>query len=111
MQAVIQFHLDQHVHSAVARGLTLRGVDVTTTTEAGLQNASDQQHLAFALSERRVTFTLDRDFVRMHHQGVPHAGIVYSKQGARSIGQVIHFLELMSQCLDPKDMMGQLEYF
>ena len=47
---MIRFHLDQHVHSAIARGLRLRGIDVTTTAEVGLQDAQDQEHLAYALS-------------------------------------------------------------
>ena len=108
---MIRFHLDQHVDSAIARGLRLRGVDVTTTADAGLQDASDEAHLNYALNATRVVFTRDDDFIRLHAAGVPHAGIVYSMQGTRSIGDVVRFLELMSQCLEPDDMMGQIEYF
>ncbi|MFH1920766.1 MAG: hypothetical protein ABIP48_12860 [Planctomycetota bacterium] len=32
----IRYHLDEHVDPAVAEGLRQRGVDVTTTVEAGL---------------------------------------------------------------------------
>lgn len=110
MQAVIRFHLDQHVSSAVARGLRLRGIDVTTTAEAGLQDASDADHLAFALREGRGLFTQDHDFLRFHSIGVRHAGIVFCPQGSRSVGQMVACLELMHQCLDAEDMHNQVEY-
>jgi len=110
MPIVIRFHLDQHVDVAVARGLRARGIDVTTTAEAGLQDASDEAHIDYAFSHCRVIFTQDRDFPRKHAAGAEHAGMVYSKQGVRSIGQIIQFLELMNQCLEPDDMRGRLEF-
>ena len=36
MPRTIRFHLDEHVAHAIAEGLRRRGVDVTTTTDAGL---------------------------------------------------------------------------
>jgi hypothetical protein len=44
----IRFHLDEHVASAIAEGLRRRGIDVTTTADAGLLDAPDEDHLAFA---------------------------------------------------------------
>ncbi len=73
---MIRFHLDQHVANSVALGLRLRGVDVSTTHEAGLQDAADLAHIEYALAEERVIFTQDDDFLRHHEAGVPHAGIV-----------------------------------
>jgi len=37
----IKYHLDEHIDSAVAAGLRLRGVDVTTTIEQALDGTSD----------------------------------------------------------------------
>lgn len=108
---MIRFHLDQHVANAVAVGLRLRGIDTSTTHEAGLQDADDLAHIAYALAEGRVIFTQDDDFLRHHHAGVPHAGIVYSKQGSRTIGEIIRYLKLMNDCLDTEDMIGEVEYF
>ncbi len=108
---MIRFHLDQHVDFAVARGLRVRGIDVTTTAEAGLQDASDDEHIAYALSHNRVIFTRAQDFLRKHAAGVEHAGMVYSKQGVHSIGKIVQFLELMNQCLTSNDMRGRLEFF
>jgi predicted nuclease of predicted toxin-antitoxin system len=108
---VIRFHLDQHVSNALARGLRVRGVDVATTAGVGLQDASDDRHLDYIVKTGRVIFTHDDDFLRLHSSGQPHPGIVYSKQGARSIGEIIRFLQLMNDCLDPEDMRGRVEYF
>ena len=107
---MIRFHLDQHVANAVALGLRLRGIDVSTTHEAGLQDAEDPAHIAYALAEGRVIFTQDDDFLRHHHVGVPHASIVYAKQGSRSIGEIVRYLKLMNDFLDAADMIGQVEY-
>ena len=46
----IKFHLDENVSNAIANGLRMRGIDVTTSPEAGLIGASDEQQLAFALA-------------------------------------------------------------
>ena len=108
---MIRFHLDQHVPNAVALGLRLRGIDVSTTHEAGLQDAGDLAHIAYALAEGRVIFTQDDDFLRHHHAGVIHAGIVYSKQSSRSIGEIVRYLKLMSDCFEAEVMAGQVEYF
>lgn len=44
----LKHHLAEPIDAAVAAGLRLRGVDVTTTVEQVLQGASDLQQLAFA---------------------------------------------------------------
>ena len=69
MAEAIRYHLDEHVATAVAVGLRSRGVDVTTTVEAGLMRASDLDQLAYARAERRVLVTHDADFLRLHGAG------------------------------------------
>ncbi len=59
-------------------GLRRRGVNVTTTSEAGLIGVSDREEIAFALSENRILITHDDDFVILHRSGITHAGITYS---------------------------------
>ena len=49
MQKKIKFHLDENVNNAIANGLRVRGIDVTTSSEQGLIGASDEQQLAYAL--------------------------------------------------------------
>lgn len=72
----IRYHLDEHIDPAVSAGLKGRGIDVTTTNEAGLLGADDDDHLRFALAEMRAIMTHDEDFLVLHSQGRPHYGIV-----------------------------------
>jgi predicted nuclease of predicted toxin-antitoxin system len=105
----IRFHLDEHISPAIAHGLRRRGIDATTT-DAGLAGADDTDHIAFALVENRVIFTNDEDYLVLHDQGVEHAGIVFCRQGSRSIGEVIRFLRLLHDCMATEEMHGVVEY-
>jgi predicted nuclease of predicted toxin-antitoxin system len=88
----------------------VRGIDVTTTAEVGLQDAPDEQQLAYILQTGRVIFTQDEDFLRVQRFFGEHPGIVYCKQGTRGIGEIIRFLQLVNDCLEPEEMRGRLEY-
>jgi uncharacterized protein with PIN domain len=105
----VRYYVDEHVGSAIVRGLRRRGVDVTTVTEAGMRGRSDEAQLAFALQAGRVTFTQDRDFLRMAASGVPHAGVVYAPQGA-PIGSIVGGLLLIYNVLSAEEMMDTVEY-
>jgi predicted nuclease of predicted toxin-antitoxin system len=106
----IRFQLDEHISPAIASALRQRGIDVITAREARLLGATDMQHLARAYAERRVMVTQDDDFLRLHHEQQPHAGIAYCKQGSRSIGQTIASLVLLHEILEPHEIAGQIEY-
>lgn len=106
----IRFHLDEHIHSAIAEGLRRRGIDVTTTAEAGLRGAEDEKHIEFALQSGRVTFTQDNDFLRLHSQGVPHAGIAYCRHGTHTIGQILRSLTVIHESMKPEEVAGQILY-
>jgi hypothetical protein len=110
MSRTIRFHLDEHVHTAVAEGLRRRGMDVTTTTDADLLGTDDLDHVAFALARGRVIFSHDEDYLRLHDQGVQHAGIAYCHQESRSIGEIIRGLELIWEVLEPEEMRNRVEY-
>src|SRR6059058_4897901 len=94
---------------AVAKGLRRHGIDVTTTPEAGLIGATDEEQAVDALPLGRVIFTQDRDFLRIHAAGVPHAGIAYCEKDARSIGQMIDALVLLCEIDEPAEMAGRVE--
>ena len=66
MGRLVSFYTDEHVAKAVIRGLRERGVNVMTVAEAGLMGALDEEHLARSLTEGRVLFTQDDDFLRLH---------------------------------------------
>ena len=105
----IRYYADEHVAKAVATGLRLRGVDVLSVQDAGLQGAQDEEHLAFALAQRRVIFTQDDDFLRLAAQGRAHAGIVYASQHT-SAGHIIRGLMLIHHVLSAEDMAGAIEF-
>ena len=80
MPRTIRFHLDEHVAHAVADGLRRLGIDVTTSTDAGLLGASDADQIDYGLEQGRVIFTEDDDFLSLAAAGVSHAGLVYCHQ-------------------------------
>src|SRR5688572_25291843 len=106
----IRFRLDEHVPHAIARGAIRRGVDVTTAAGTRTRGLPDAVVLARCLAEGRVLFTQDRDFVQLHHQGHPHAGLVFCEQGTRSIGEIVAFLVLIAYVYAPDEMVGRIEY-
>jgi hypothetical protein len=106
----IRFHLDEHVDHDIARGLRNRGIDVTTSTDAGLLSASDEEHFAFALREGRVIFTSDPDFLVLDRRGAEHAGIAFCASGERSIGYIVRHLCLLHDCMTSEEMRGRVEY-
>lgn len=105
----VRFYTDEHVSKAIITGLRQRGADVLTVPEAGMLSAGDREHLALARDQKRVLFTQDEDFLRLHALGVDHAGLVYTHQQT-SIGDIIYGLMLIHDVLEPGEMEGQLEY-
>jgi predicted nuclease of predicted toxin-antitoxin system len=95
MPRTIRFHLDEHVDPVIAAGLRRRGVDVTTSQEAGLLGAGDPAQLAFARSQSRVLFTHDDDYLALNSRGMEHAGIAYCHRLRRSIGEIVDALVLI----------------
>ena len=110
MARTIRFHLDENCHRAIAEGLRRRGVDVTTTPEVGLLHASDTQQIAYAFPLKRVIFTQDRDFLRLHAAGVPHPGIAYCDKDAKSIGEIIMMLILIWELYELDEMANRVEF-
>lgn len=110
MSRTIRFHLDENCPHAIAEGLRRRGIDVTTTTESGLRGETDEAQAAHALAEGRVIFTQDRDFLAISAAGIPHAGIVYCRQGKRSLGQVIQGLTQIWELMEPAQMRDWVVY-
>ncbi len=110
MSGNTSFHLDEHIASAIVKGLRQRGIKVTTAAEVGLLGAEDVAHLSFAYSQGSVMVTQDQDFLRLNSIGVPHAGIAYCKFGTRTIGQMLYTLTLIYELITPDEAAGQLIY-
>lgn len=107
MPQLIKFHLDENVNPAIAKGLRDRGINVTTTPEVGLAGARDEDQVKFAIAEDRVIFTHDVDFL---HVQIDRTGIVNCGQGRRAIGEIIQWLFLMREVLDPEDMKNKVKF-
>jgi|SRR5262245_36190109 len=110
MPRTIRFHLDEHVAHAVADGLRRLGIDVTTTTDAGLLGLDDAAHVSFAWAQQRIIFTEDDDFLVLASQGMTHAGLAYCRQNTRSIGHIVRALELVWEVYEPSEMVGRIEF-
>ncbi|MBD2288438.1 hypothetical protein H6F92_06250 [Microcystis wesenbergii FACHB-1317] len=61
------------------------------------------------MSQGRVVFTFDDDFLVLSSMGLEHCGIIYSRQG-QSIGKIISNLVLIWECLDPDYMYRNVEF-
>jgi hypothetical protein len=57
-----------------------------------------------------VVVTHDDDFLKLSDAGTPHAGIAYYHPKARTIGEIVRYLDLMAECLTPDEMMGEIEF-
>ena len=106
----IKYHLDEHIDPAIAAGLRQRGIDVTTTLEAGLAGASDTRQLAFASAANRVLVTCDSDLLVLADAGAAHAGIAFWPSRERRLGQVVLDLALLARVASAADMEGRVEF-
>jgi predicted nuclease of predicted toxin-antitoxin system len=110
MSRSLQFHLDEHIHGAVAAGLRRHGIDVTTAADAGLLGATDPDQAAFALRTGRVLVTHDRDFARLASQGLEHSGFIICHQKNLQIGKIIDAIVLIWELADAQGMKNYIEW-
>jgi predicted nuclease of predicted toxin-antitoxin system len=106
----VKFYLDEHIPKAVAEGLRRRGIDVLTIQDSGRLGDPDREQLAFATMKRRVMVTFDDDFLALDAAGIPHAGIVFSQAGQRSVGELIEMLVLIANVIEPEEMRNHVEF-
>jgi predicted nuclease of predicted toxin-antitoxin system len=110
MSRTIRFHLDENCPNSIAEGLRRRGIDVTTSNDVELLGATDEVQIAYARAEGRVIVTHDKDFLAINAGSVHHEGIAYSRQGKRSIGQIILALTQIWERMEPEEMRDWLVY-
>lgn len=111
MPEPLRYYFDEHIDPAIAVQLRARGVDVLTAADAGRagQGVTDADQLAYAMDQKRVLITSDRDFIRLATPQMPHAGIILL-QRPLSIGETVEYLELAAQVIDPDDVRDHLIY-
>ena len=110
MPRTIRFHLDECCDPSIADGLRRRNIEVTTSQEAGLLEAEDEQQAAYGLAQDRVVFTHDADFLRLQAAGVPHAGIAYRAKDTLGLGEIIRRLVLIWEVYEPEKMANRIEF-
>ncbi|MEM1093475.1 MAG: DUF5615 family PIN-like protein [Bacteroidota bacterium] len=110
MAKPIAFYTDEHIHGAIIEALRRREHDVLTASEADMIGAEDVAHLRRAAAENRTLITRDDDFLRLHAQGIPHAGIVYAHQQRASIGDFVRGLLMIVDILSGEDMINHIEF-
>jgi predicted nuclease of predicted toxin-antitoxin system len=110
----IAYYMDEHVQTAITRGLRRRGIDVLTIQEDGFLHADDDVILDRAMALGRAVFSRDEDFLaeaaRRQVVGVPFAGVVYAHQLGATIGQCVNDLELIASVYEPADMANNVVY-
>lgn len=109
MSEPVQFYLDEHIPSAVAKGLRHRGVGVLTVNEAEMIGALDEEHLEFAHREDCVVVSHDDDFLRLAAEGVSHAGIVYVPRD-RTIGDMVRGLVVLARVFSEEETEDRVEF-
>jgi predicted nuclease of predicted toxin-antitoxin system len=110
MPRTIRFHLDENCHHGIADALRRHGIDVTTTPEAELLAATDEQQLGFAVGQSRAFFTQDKDFLKLAGQGAEHYGILYCRQQTRSVGDIVRGLILVWEVYEADELKNKVEY-
>ncbi len=108
--SAVRFHLDEHVDPRIARAVRRFDIDVTTTVEAGLRQAEDDAHWAFAQREGRVIVTCDAGFPDRARHNPDHFGVVYYDKDTRTIGDVVEWLILIHGAMSAEEMRGQIEF-
>jgi hypothetical protein len=108
--AEIRCHLDEHMATAIAIGLRRRGIDVSTTSEAGLLGFSDAEQIAFATGEQCVFVTRERGIAAEVPAGFSHTGIAIARSGRRHIGPTVLALAHLHRTTQSEQMVDRIEY-
>ncbi len=107
-------YMDQHVPSAITRGLRRRGVDVLTAEEDGSAELADPELLDRAGQLGRILFTRDSDLLaeaaRRLRSEETFATVVYAHQLEVSIGRCVSDLEIIAQAGTAAEAWGQVLY-
>jgi len=112
----IKLCLDEDIEAyALIHPLRGRGVDVATTSEAGLAETSDQAQLIWAMEPGRTVLTYNAaDFCRLHkrfiEEGRHHAGIIVAEQQRHPVGEMMRSVLRLMAHRDAAAMTARLEF-
>lgn len=98
------------MRTAIAVGLRSHGMDVTTTAEADLMSASDDEYIAYAPGEGRVIVTHDHGFLVLATGGIEHPGVCYCHQQKYSTGELLRALLLVNACCTQDELLNHVKF-
>ena len=101
---------DEHIPFPDIKGLRRRRIDVVVVQEIGLSSSDDELIVEQAKAEKRVIYTQDADFLRLHVRGYKHHGIFYHDQLKYSIGEAIQMVALACEIFSEKEMENKVEF-
>ena len=110
MDSSIRLYLDEGVQVAVAEQMRNRGIDTVHVRDLGLRGDADINHLQRASDMGRVVCTYDYDFLRLHGQGIQHAGIIIAQHFDTTVGDWVRGLELICGAMTADEMINHIEY-
>lgn len=108
-----KLYLNEHLSPRLAEQLRQHGFDVTSTLEANLVEADDDDQLAHAASEQRALVTFNhKDFSPRHEQYITesreHWGIVLSTEESTDV--LRHRLLRLLNSLSADDLKNQIRW-
>lgn len=114
MTIKVYFDEDAQRDSLVA-SLRVRGVDLLTSGEAGMNGSSDPEQLEFATKQGRIFFSYNvGDFSALHIEYLQnekaHAGIVLANQRQFGVGEQARRLLRLAGTLTAEEMQNRLEF-
>ncbi|MDD5434390.1 MAG: DUF5615 family PIN-like protein [Nitrospira sp.] len=109
----IKLYIDEDVPVQLAKAMQQRGMDVLTTQEAQMIESSDEQQLAFAITQQRSILTHNkRDFIVIHKAylncGKEHSWIIVADRN--KVGQLLRMISKLCFTLSSEDMKNRLEF-
>jgi len=111
---IARLYFDEDADARLAEALRQRGYDVETTVEAGLQAASDEEQLAYAVSQQRALVThnirhFPPEHVRWLETKGKHWGIIILV-GHSSVGLWLRRMENLLNRFSAEELQNQLVF-
>ena len=110
----IHLYFDEDVSLGIVNNLRTRGYDVVSAHDAHMLNKDDDEHMLYAVSQRRAIVTHNRtDFEARHRQfletGLKHFGVIIAKRRRKDTEVVARLLDLLNT-VTAEEMENQLRY-
>ncbi len=94
----------------IAEQLRRNDIDAVHVLELGTLGDKDADHLQRATEIGRMLCTQDADFLRLHSEGLQHAGVAYGSHYYAIIGGWVKALRNLHDSETAEDVIGQVRY-